>query len=156
MTEQDPLLRRVERNGIVACGAMAVAAWAVARGRLAAPLGVAAGGALVALSYRGIKSGIDALVGSRRGGEDGRGTATIRLVKFFTRYAILAAAAYVIMARLRLPPVAVLAGVSSLVVAVMFEAIRPRRRSNDQIGTENPPLNRGTKRTVVGSSAASD
>ena len=47
MTERDPLLRRMERNGIVACGAMAVVAWAVARGRLAAPLGVVAGGVLV-------------------------------------------------------------------------------------------------------------
>ena len=135
MTDRDPLLRRVERNGIVVCGAIAVAAWAVARGRLAAPLGVAAGGALVALSYRGIKGGIDALVGATRGGEDRRGATAIRLVKFFTRYAILTAAAYVIIARLGLPPVAVLAGVSSLVVAVMFEAVRPRRPSNDHIGT---------------------
>ena len=126
MTEQDPLLRRVERNGLVACGAMAVAAWVAAGGRPAAPLGVAAGGALVALSYRGIKGGIDALVGATRGGEDRRGATAIRLVKFFTRYAILTAAAYVIMARLPVPPVAVVAGASSLVVAVMFEAIRPR------------------------------
>ena len=126
MTEQDPLLRRVERNGLVACGAMAVAAWVAAGGRPAAPLGVAAGGALVAISYRGIRSGIDALVGTTRAEEGGRGRAAIRLVKFFTRYAILTAAAYVIMARLPVPPVAVVAGASSLVVAVMFEAIRPR------------------------------
>ncbi len=139
MTDRDPWLRRVERNGVVACGAMAVAAWAVSGGRLAAPLGVAAGGALVAISYRGIKGGIDALVGATREGEHGRGHAAIRLVKFFTRYAILAAVAYVIMARLRVPPVAVFAGASSLVVAVMFEAVRPRRRSNDHIGTREPP-----------------
>jgi hypothetical protein len=48
----------------------------------------------------------------------------IGLVKFFTRYAILALAAYVIMARLRLPPLAVFAGASSLVVAVAVEAVR--------------------------------
>ena len=138
MTEPDPFLRRVERNGLVACGAMAVAAWVAAGGRPAAPLGVAAGGALAAISYRGIKGGIDALVGATRKGEGGRGRAAIRLAKFFTRYGILAAAAYVIMARLRVPPVAVVAGVSSLVVAVMFEAIRPRRRSSGHIGTEEP------------------
>ena len=126
MTEHDPLLRRVERNGLVACGAMAVAAWAAAGGRLAAPLGVVAGGALVAISYRGIKGGIDVLVGAAREGEGGGGRGAIRLVKFFTRYAILAAAAYVTMARLRVSPVAVFAGASSLVAAVMFEAIRPR------------------------------
>ena len=58
------------------------------------------------------------------GGESGRLNAAIRLVKFFTRYAILSAAAYVMMARLRLPPVAVFVGASSIVVAVMFEAFR--------------------------------
>ena len=113
----------MERNGLVACGVMAVMAWAVARGRLGAPLGVVAGGALVAMSYLGIKGGIDGLVGAM-GGENGRLNAAIRLVKFFTRYAILSAAAYVMMARLRLPPVAVFAGASSIVVAVMFEALR--------------------------------
>ena len=124
MTERDPLLRRMERNGIVACGAMAVVAWAMARGRPAAPLGVVAGGVLVAMSYLGIKGGIDGLVGMTAGGESGRLNAAIRLVKFFTRYAILSAAAYVMMARLRLPPVAVFVGASSIVVAVMFEAFR--------------------------------
>jgi len=64
VTERDPLLRRMERNGLVACGAMAVVAWVVARGRLAAPLGVVAGGALVAVSYLGINGGIDGLVGA--------------------------------------------------------------------------------------------
>jgi hypothetical protein len=117
----------MERNGLVACGAMAVAAWAVARGRLAAPLGVAAGGTLAAISYLGIKGGIEALVGTTRGGEGGRGNTVFRLVKFFTRYAILAAAAYMMMARLQLPPVAVFAGASSIVVAVVVEAIHPRR-----------------------------
>jgi hypothetical protein len=45
-------------------------------------------------------------------------------VKFFTRYAILAAVAYLIMARLHMPPVAVVAGASSVVVAVAVEALR--------------------------------
>ncbi len=76
------------------------------------------------ISYRGIKGGIDALVGAVSGGANGRIRTAIGLVKFFTRYAILAAAAYVIMARLRLPPVAVFAGASSFVVAVTVEAVR--------------------------------
>jgi hypothetical protein len=117
----------MERNGLVACGAMAVVAWGLARGRMAAPLGVVAGGALVAVSYLGIKGGIDGLVGATAGGAGGRIGAAIRLVKFFTRYAILAAAAYVMMARLWLPPVAILAGASSIVVAAMLEALHPRR-----------------------------
>jgi len=114
----------MERNGLVVCGVMAAVAWALARGRMAAPLGVVAGGALVAVSYLGIKGGIDGLVGMTDGGAGGRFGPAFRLVKFFTRYAILAVAAYVIMARLRLPPVAVLAGASSFVIAVMAEALR--------------------------------
>jgi hypothetical protein len=128
MAEADPLLRRLERGSILACGAMAMAAWAIARGRVAAPLGVVGGGLLVALSYRGIKGGIDALVGAAETGGAGQARAAWALVKFFTRYAILAVAAYVIMARLRLPPVAVFAGASSFVVAVAVEAVGGLKR----------------------------
>jgi hypothetical protein len=121
VSDVDSVLQRVERDGLIACGAMAAAAWALARGDTNAPLGVMGGGVLVWISYRGIKSGIDALTGI---GGGTRLKAAIGLVKFFTRYAILALAAYVIMARLRLPPLAVFAGASSLVVAVAVEAVR--------------------------------
>ena len=110
----------MERNGILACAVMAGLAWALARGDVGAPAGVFGGGALVWISYRGIKGGVDVLTG---GGRSGVRVAT-GLVKFFTRYAILAVAAYVIMARLRMPPLAVFAGASSLVVAVALEALR--------------------------------
>jgi hypothetical protein len=126
VTESDPLLQRVERNGMIACAAMAAAAWTIARGDVAAPAGVFGGGALAWVSYRGIKGGVDVLTGVSSAGSRRAGM-TAGLVKVFTRYAILAVAAYVIMARLRLPPVAVCAGASSLVVAVMVEAVRPRR-----------------------------
>jgi hypothetical protein len=99
---------------------MALVAWVLARGDVAAPAGVFGGGALVWISYRGIKSGIDVLVRRETGGV----SVATGLVKFFTRYAILAVAAYVIMARLRMPPLAVFAGASSLVVAVALEALR--------------------------------
>src|SRR5436190_2156708 len=122
MVESDPVLRRIERHSLIACVVLAVAAAIVTRGPQAA-LGVLGGGALVAISYRGIKGGMTALVDVGAGGGGRRGVA-IGLVKFFTRYAILAGAAYVIMARLRLPPVAVFAGASSLVIAVMVEALR--------------------------------
>jgi hypothetical protein len=123
MTETYPPLRRVERDGVIACAVIAAAAWALARGAIGAPLGVLGGGALAWISYRGIKGGVDAVAyGSTDGWTAGRRTRG--LVKFFTRYAILALAAYVIMARLRLPPLAVFAGASSLVVAVAVEAVR--------------------------------
>jgi hypothetical protein len=123
MAESDLALRRIERYSLIACAALAVAAGIVTR-RLDAPLGVVGGGALVAISYRGIKAGISALVDAGGGEAGGSKKVVIGLVKFFTRYAILAVAAYVIMARLRLPPVAVFAGASSLVIAVMIEALR--------------------------------
>jgi hypothetical protein len=122
MTEPYPPLRRVERDGIIACAVMAAAAWAFARGAIDAPLGVLGGGALAWISYRGIKGGTDAVAYGPADWSAGRRARG--LVKFFTRYAILAVAAYVIMARLRLPPLAVFAGASSLVVAVAVEAAR--------------------------------
>jgi hypothetical protein len=122
-SERDPGLRRIERDSLIACAVMAGIAWGMARGQAAAPAGVLGGGALVWISYRGIKGGIDALADGAAGGGTRIRTA-IGLVKFFTRYAILAVAAYVIMARLRLPPLAVFAGASSLVVAVTVEALR--------------------------------
>lgn len=135
MTERDPALRRVERTAVAACAAMAAVAAAVASRHLASAAGVLGGGLLVVISYRGIKGGIDALAGGAASGAARKGTA-IGLVKFFTRYAILATVAYVIMARLRLPPLAVVAGASSLVVAIAIEAVRqvPRGR-RDRTGT---------------------
>lgn len=126
MIEPDPMLRRIERRAMLACAIMALGAWAIARGRVDAPLGVLGGGALVWISYRGIKSGVDAL-GDRT---TSRVRVAVGLVKFFTRYGILAVAAYVIMARLRMPPLAVFGGASSLVVAVMIEAFRKKPPHN--------------------------
>ena len=121
------MLRRLERTTVVACLAMAAIACVVGRFGLASPLGVLGGGLLVAISYRGINGGVDGIVAATTEGAYGRGKAASGLVKFFTRIGILAVAAYVIIARLRLPPVAVCAGASSFVVAVAVEAVRPRR-----------------------------
>jgi hypothetical protein len=120
VAEPDPALRRIERDSVIACAALAVTAGIITRG-VEAPLGVLGGGALVAISYRGIKAGISTVAESEGGGSR---PVAIGLVKFFTRYAILALAAYVIMARFRLAPVAVFAGASSLVIAVTVEALR--------------------------------
>ena len=109
------MLREFERDAVVACVAMAGAAAAL--GGWMAGAGVLGGGGLAALSYRGLKAGIFGGLGP----DSGR---AIALVKFFTRYAILAVAAYVMLARLRLPPWAVAAGVSSLVVALAMAVAR--------------------------------
>src|SRR5437868_10779153 len=96
--ERDPLLRRIERDAVIVCGVTVVAAAVASGDRLAAALGVAGGGTLAWVSYRGIKGGIDALVAAtsrdregaglgdaQHGGgasEFGRGSAWYGLVKF--------------------------------------------------------------------------
>ena len=82
-----------------------------------AALGVLGGGVLAGVSYRGLKASVYGVAGP------GGGQAAA-LAKFFTRHAILAIAAYVMLARLRLPAWAVMAGASSLVVAVTVAAVR--------------------------------
>ena len=129
----DVTLRRIERYSLLACAVLAAVAGVVTR-RLDTALGVVGGGALVAISYRGIKAGIAA---AGRGGSDQRAI-VIGLVKFFTRYAVLVTAAYVIMVCLRLPPVAVLAGASSFVIAVMIEALRGLSQSKNRTGVGTP------------------
>ena len=112
-----PAHRSLERDALIACLIMAAVATAVSDEGWRLGLAVWAGGALAAVSYWGLKAGVDAgiPVGWRR---------AIPLVKFFTRYAILAFAAYVMLARLRLHPLGVVAGASSFVVAIGAAAVR--------------------------------
>ncbi|MBK5297521.1 MAG: hypothetical protein JJE40_10215 [Vicinamibacteria bacterium] len=110
-------LLRLERDALIACAAMAAAVLLAPFGGPWSALGVLGGGALAAVSYRGLKAVVFGAVGA------GSGRAGA-LVKFFTRHAMLAVAAYVMLARLRLPAWAVAAGASSLVVAVVIAAAR--------------------------------
>ena len=82
---------------------------------------------MIALAFRSIQGTVDALIRNRSGGELREKKARFQLVKFFTRHAILALAAYVMMVRLRVDPVAMLMGVSSLAAAVAVEALRGLR-----------------------------
>jgi hypothetical protein len=77
---------------------------------------------LVGLSAWAIRGLVDGLLGGAKP------VPAAMLVKFFTRHAILALAAYGMMARLRLDPVAMLAGVSALVIAVGIAALRRFQR----------------------------
>jgi hypothetical protein len=63
----------------------------------------------------------------RSGSEGGGKPAGFQLVKIFTRHGMLALAAYGMMVRLHLDPVGLLAGVSSLGVAVAVEVLRDLR-----------------------------
>jgi len=115
----DPFLRRFEVSAVVCCLAMAGGAAVLPGAGLFEAVSVLAGGLLAGVSYRALKG----LVGVTGGEGTGRRRA---LVKFFTRHAILAVGAYVMLARLRLHPVGVIAGASCLVVAAALAATRPR------------------------------
>ena len=120
------MIERLARHTAIACVVIALL-FALWRRNVSAPLGVLGGGLLIGLSFWAIRSTVDAVIALRSSGETGQKTARFALVKFFTRHAIVALAAYGMMVRLRLDPVGLLAGVSSLGVAVGVEALRDLR-----------------------------
>jgi hypothetical protein len=109
---------------------MAVGAFVLWGGRLDIAAGVIAGGLLSAISYGAIKSAIDVLVGQATSGTVAPRLRFWALVKFFTRYAMLALTAYVITAQLRLHAAGVVAGASSLMIAATAEAFRSARSAS--------------------------
>jgi hypothetical protein len=137
MEQLEPLEKRIARGTAVACLVIAVL-FLLWKRNSAAPLGVIGGGLLIGISFWAIRGTVDALILLRPGlsrrsgeaaeaGETGRISAVFVLVKFFTRHAIVALAAYGMMVRLHLDPMGLLAGVSSLGVAVGVEALRDLR-----------------------------
>jgi hypothetical protein len=103
---------------------LAAGAAAVWPGEWQIAAGVLGGGALLGLSAWAIRGAVDGLVGPSMRPP----SAALLLVKFFTRHAILAVAAYGMMARLHLDPVGMLAGVSSLVIAAGVAALQRLQR----------------------------
>ena len=120
------MIARIARDMAIACVAIAIL-FLLWKRNVAAPLGVVGGGLLIGMSFWAIRGTVDAMVVLRTGGETGRISTVFVLVKFFTRHAIVALAAYVMMVRLHLEPVGMLAGVSSLGIAVAIESFRDVR-----------------------------
>ena len=121
------MIARIARDTALACVAIA-AVFALWKRDLAAPLGVLGGGLLIGLSFWAIRGTVDTLiVASIRAAKPAGIPRGFALVKFFTRHGIVALAAYGMMVRLHLDPVGLLAGVSSLGVAVGVEALRDLR-----------------------------
>ena len=134
----DPFTRRLERDTLVILAGLTAGAVAVRPSDLRLALGVLGGGALMALSYWGLRAGVDALLTSSgaaapreptapEGPPSGTAARWPRFVKFFTRHAILALAAYAMIARLHLDPVGMLAGVTSPGIAAVAEISRATR-----------------------------
>jgi hypothetical protein len=126
----DQMLRRIERTAIAVCLVMAGAALVLAHGRWWPAVAVLAGGLLAAVSYRMIVSGTGTIAqaiapdASADPGVVARPSPAVTAVKLAGRYALLALLAYVMIARLRLPPLGLLLGASSVVGAVSIEAVR--------------------------------
>jgi len=124
--ETDPLLRRIGRTAFVVCGCMTVVAFAMSSSPVRSALAVMGGGLIAGASYLAIQSGVstfvDRLIGS--GAPPRRPALRWAVTKLTLRYALLGFGAYVMIARLRLPPLGLLAGASSIVAAVAVEAVR--------------------------------
>ena len=144
-SEADLLLRRLERWAFAFCVAAAAAALALRRGSPDVALGVLGGGALMAVSYWAIRSSIDGLVAvalgsAARATNDSEAPPPVALpgrrraravgygLRFVGRYAVLGVLAYVMLVWLRLHPVGVLIGVSSIAFAAAVEAARSLSR----------------------------
>lgn len=126
--DPDPLLRRLERSALAFCVLAAIVALGVRQGNPDVALGILGGGALTGLSYWAIRSSIDGLVALVAGRTEVERTSAPGpggiLLRVAGRYALLGLLAYAMIARLRLDPVGLLIGVSSLVVAASLEAAR--------------------------------
>jgi hypothetical protein len=124
--EDDPLLRRIGRTAMLLCAAMALAAFALSSTHLMSALAVIGGGLIAGGSYVAIESGVSALVDRFASSSAPPRRVALRwtVLKLTGRYALLGFAAYVMIARLRMPPLGVMAGASSIVAAVAVEAAR--------------------------------
>lgn len=132
----DPLVRRIGRDSAVICVVTAAAAAAVWGWPVAAS--VLGGGLLIGISFYTIGSGVSAIVTAASGdgaasatpGEAASRSASRRttlgrsLIRLAVRYALLGFLAYVMIARLRLHPIGLLVGASSVPAAAFVEAAR--------------------------------
>jgi hypothetical protein len=105
---------------------MAAGAWLWSPGRPQIALGVLAGGALVGWSMWAMGGVVNGLMIKSQSGEIRPVSRVVPLVKFFTRHAILALTAYIMMVRLHLDPVGMFVGVTSVVIAAAVSAARTR------------------------------
>jgi hypothetical protein len=108
--QNDDLIARLQRTAVISCGVMAAASLAMTRSWPAGGA-VLGGGLLIGVSFLSI-----------RGAVEGRSPVAFSLLKLVGRYALLAFLAYVMIARLRLPPLGLLAGASSIAIAAALEA----------------------------------
>ena len=116
------MLARVARRALVISAVFTAAALIL--GGVNAAVGVVGGAALALMSFLMLKRGT-ARLADPAAGRAGRGSALGLVV---VRYALLAFAAYVMIARLRLHPIGLLVGASSIAAAIAVEAATAHHR----------------------------
>jgi len=111
---------------MIVCACMATAAFVVSSSGLQSAIAVIGGGLIAGASYLAIQSGVTAFVDRLIVSDAPPRRPALRwaVTKLTLRYALLGFGAYVMIARLRLPPLGLLAGASSIVAAVAVEAAR--------------------------------
>ena len=136
----DVTLSRLERGTAIAGALAAAIALVVRNGDPDVAAGIVGGWALVAASAWATKSSVTGLIaaadptatyqnGGRASSWKRAKKHAFLLARFIGRYALLGIGAYVMIARLRLHPVGLLIGASSIVMAASFEAARTLARS---------------------------
>jgi len=118
----DPLVRRIGQLSVGICLLSAAVALAVWGWRVA--LGVLGGGLLIGISFYSIGGGVAAIVAAAAGGRPARRALARTVLTLAVRYALLGFLAYVMIARLRLHPIGLLVGASSVAAAAFVEAVR--------------------------------
>lgn len=116
----DAVLARIARKAVVISALFAAAALMLSG--LNAAVGVVGGASLTLMSFLLLRRGSARLAGP--GAAPSRGGVMWLIL---ARYALLALAAYVMVARLRLHPIGLVAGASSMVAALALEAASRRR-----------------------------
>ena len=134
------LLVRVERLAMGLTATLAAVAAVLPGGGVRAAAGVLGGAVLAAVSYWAIKHGVtgiaDAILRQSGAAPAAAGATTPRtrraprgFVMFVVRYVLLASLAYVMIARLRLPPIWLLSGASVMAMAAAIALLRGIRRT---------------------------
>lgn len=124
----DALTRRIEIRATIVAAVLALGALAARGGEPDVAAGVVGGWVLVAASAWLTRTGVEGLLAL--GAEDVAARQRehrryLRMsMRFIARYALLGLGAYVIIVRLRLSPIGVLLGASSIVVSTSIEITR--------------------------------
>jgi hypothetical protein len=131
----DPVLARVERRALYVTAAACVVACLVPGAGLRAAGAVLGGAVLAGYSYWSIKRTVTAITShvaaSAEAGAPARAPRGVGVAVL--RYALLAGMAYVMIARLRLPPFWLLGGASVVVTAAAAELTRWRGSQSSDV-----------------------